>query len=53
VKSWLAKWAEFNDIARKLYESLGYIEFARIPDFTWWNGELRTDIRLEKYLLSE
>jgi RimJ/RimL family protein N-acetyltransferase len=43
---------EFNEVARKLYASLGYVEFARIPDFTWWNGKLRADIRLEK-LLSE
>lgn len=41
---------EFNEVARKLYESLGYVEFARTPDFTWWNGKLRADIRLEKYL---
>ncbi len=41
---------EFNEVARKLYESLGYVEFARIPDFTWWKGKLRADIRLEKYL---
>lgn len=41
---------EFNHVARKLYESLGYVEFARIPDFTWWNGKLRNDIRLEKEL---
>lgn len=41
---------EFNTVARKLYESMGYVEFTRTPNFTWWDSELRTDIRLEKYL---
>lgn len=41
---------EFNTAARRLYESLGYVEFAQTPEFTWWNGALRTDLRLEKDL---
>ncbi|MEW6710462.1 MAG: GNAT family N-acetyltransferase [Candidatus Riflebacteria bacterium] len=41
---------EFNQPARRLYESLGYHEFARTPDFTWWNGKLHADLRLEKNL---
>ena len=41
---------EFNTVAQKLYESMGYVEFARTQNFTWWDGALRTDIRLEKYL---
>ncbi len=41
---------EFNGAARKLYESMGYVEFAKTPEFTWWDGALRTDLRLEKYL---
>jgi RimJ/RimL family protein N-acetyltransferase len=39
---------EFNMVAFNLYKSLGYREFARTEDFTWWNGKMYADIRMEK-----
>lgn len=41
---------EFNTNAIKLYQKLGYEEFARIPDFTFCQGKMWQDIRMEKYL---
>ncbi len=41
---------EFNTRARKLYTSLGYVQTRVIPDFTWWNGRLWSDIRMCKTL---
>ncbi len=41
---------EFNTPAYKLYEKLGYTEIARIPDFTYWEGKMWADIRMEKYV---
>ena len=41
---------EFNTNAIKLYQKLGYQEFARIPNFTYWDGRMWQDIRMEKYL---
>jgi RimJ/RimL family protein N-acetyltransferase len=41
---------EFNTKAIKLYQKLGYREFARIPNFTYWAGRMWQDIRMEKYL---
>ncbi|WP_226037499.1 GNAT family N-acetyltransferase [Aquibacillus saliphilus] len=41
---------EFNKQAHKLYQSLGYKEIGRIDNFTFWQGEMWTDIRMEKYL---
>jgi RimJ/RimL family protein N-acetyltransferase len=41
---------EFNTNAIKLYQKLGYQEFARIDDFTYWDGRMWQDIRMEKYL---
>jgi len=41
---------EFNTQAIKLYRKLGYKEIARIPDFTYWQGKVWQDIRMEKYL---
>ena len=41
---------EFNEVARRLYAGAGYVEFARTPDFTWWNGVMWPDLRLEKRL---
>ena len=41
---------EFNTKAIKLYQKLGYIEIIRIEDFTYWNGKMWQDIRMEKYL---
>ena len=41
---------EFNTAACKLYQKAGYIEIGRIPDFTFWNNKMWTDIRMEKYI---
>lgn len=41
---------EFNTNAIKLYQKLGYQEFARIENFTYWDGRMWQDIRMEKYL---
>lgn len=41
---------EFNRGALQLYRKLGYQEIGRIPDFTYWQGRLWEDIRMEKWL---
>jgi RimJ/RimL family protein N-acetyltransferase len=41
---------EFNKSAIKLYKKLGYKEIARINDFTYWQGKMWQDIRMEKYI---
>jgi len=41
---------EFNARAIRLYTSLGFSEIGRIPDFTYWQGKMWSDIRMEKYL---
>lgn len=41
---------EFNTNAIKLYQKLGYKEITRIPDFTFWQGKMWQDIRMEKYI---
>ena len=41
---------EFNTNAIKLYQKLGYQEIARLEDFTYWDGRMWQDIRMEKYL---
>ncbi|MGF6953405.1 RimJ/RimL family protein N-acetyltransferase [Neobacillus sp. B4I6] len=41
---------EFNEQAQKLYQKLGYKEIGRIEKFTYWQGKMWTDIRMEKYL---
>jgi RimJ/RimL family protein N-acetyltransferase len=41
---------EFNKNAIKLYKKLGYKEFARLNDFTYWQGKMWQDIRMEKYI---
>jgi RimJ/RimL family protein N-acetyltransferase len=41
---------EFNERARRLYLRLGYEEIGRIEGFTYWNGKMWQDIRMEKYL---
>ena len=41
---------EFNTHAVKLYQKAGYKEIARIADFTYWQGKMWQDIRMEKYL---
>lgn len=40
----------FNKSAHSLYQKLGYKEIARIDDFTFWEGRMWADIRMEKYL---
>jgi RimJ/RimL family protein N-acetyltransferase len=39
---------EFNEIAHKLYKKAGYLDIGRIPDFTFWQGKMWGDIRMEK-----
>ena len=41
---------EFNKPAHQLYLKIGYNEFARIPNFTFWNGQLWDNIQMEKTL---
>jgi RimJ/RimL family protein N-acetyltransferase len=41
---------EFNKPAIRLYEKMGYKEFARIESFTYWQGKMWQDIRMEKYV---
>lgn len=41
---------EFNLAAQALYAKLGYQEIGRIEDFTYWDGLMWQDIRMEKYL---
>jgi RimJ/RimL family protein N-acetyltransferase len=41
---------EFNTHAVKLYQKSGYKEIARIEEFTYWQGKMWQDIRMEKYL---
>ncbi|CAN7400450.1 GNAT family N-acetyltransferase [Rossellomorea sp. LjRoot5] len=42
---------EFNTQAYKLYRQMGYQVIARIPDFTYWNEQMWSDIRMEKILV--
>ena len=41
---------EFNTHAIKLYQKASYKEIARVEDFTYWQGKMWQDIRMEKYL---
>jgi RimJ/RimL family protein N-acetyltransferase len=41
---------EFNENARRLYQKLGFVEIGRIENFTYWNGKMWQDIRMEKAL---
>jgi RimJ/RimL family protein N-acetyltransferase len=41
---------EFNTPALALYQKLNYREIGRIADFTYWEGRLWQDIRMEKYV---
>lgn len=43
---------EFNKPAIALYRKLGYREIGRIEEFTYWQGRMWQDIRMEKYLAS-
>ncbi|WP_214822017.1 GNAT family protein [Exiguobacterium sp. s35] len=38
----------FNDAAHRLYTKLGYEEIGRIEQFTYWDGQFWSDIRMEK-----
>lgn len=40
---------EFNKPAIALYQKMGYVEIGRIKDFTFWNGRMWQDIRMEKF----
>jgi RimJ/RimL family protein N-acetyltransferase len=39
---------EFNAPAIALYQKLGYQEIGRIPEFTYWQDRMWSDIRMEK-----
>jgi RimJ/RimL family protein N-acetyltransferase len=41
---------EFNKRAINFYNKLGYEEFTRIDDFTFFNGKWYSDIRMQKIL---
>lgn len=41
---------EFNQSAIKLYQKSGYQEIGRINDFTYRQGKMWQDIRMEKYI---
>jgi RimJ/RimL family protein N-acetyltransferase len=43
---------EFNTAAHSLYQKIGYHEIGRINEFTYWQGRMWQDIRMEKYLRS-
>ncbi|MDR7000213.1 GNAT family N-acetyltransferase [Neobacillus niacini] len=41
---------EFNEQAQKLYQKLEYKEIGCIEDFTYWQGKMWKDIRMEKFV---
>jgi len=41
---------EFNTSGIALYQKLGYKEIGRVTDFTYWQGRMWQDIRMEKRL---
>ncbi len=41
---------EFNKKAISLYKKMGYAEIGYIRDFTFWQGRMWADFRMEKYL---
>jgi RimJ/RimL family protein N-acetyltransferase len=41
---------EFNTPAIKLYQKSGYTEIGRIQNFTFWQGHMWQNIRMDKYL---
>ncbi len=41
---------EYNAPAIRLYKKMGYQEIGRIEEFTYWDGKMWTDIRMEKRL---
>lgn len=38
---------EFNHPIRNFLEKVGFLEIGRVPDFTWYDGRKRPDIRYE------
>lgn len=41
---------EYNERAIRLYKKMGFQEIGRIEGFTYWQGKMWTDIRMEKRL---
>ncbi len=41
---------EHNLPAQRLYQSIGYDRIGSIPEFTWHDGMMHSDIRMEKWL---
>ncbi|RIW37370.1 GNAT family N-acetyltransferase [Bacillus salacetis] len=41
---------EFNEQAFRLYEKSGFKKIGVVRDFTYWQGRMWNDIRMEKYL---
>jgi RimJ/RimL family protein N-acetyltransferase len=41
---------EFNHAAKAFYEKLGYLEFKRLPEYTYSRGKMWADIRMVKEL---
>lgn len=41
---------EFNTRAHHLYQKLGYQEIGRVAGFTFWQDQMWSDIRMEKYI---
>ena len=41
---------EFNAPAIRLYQKLGYQEIVRLDGYTYWDGRMWQDVRMEKYL---
>lgn len=39
---------EHNSVAFQMYKKLGYVEIGRNRDFTYWDGRMWDDVRLEK-----
>jgi RimJ/RimL family protein N-acetyltransferase len=44
---------EFNAPAIRMYHNAGFTEIARLNDFTYWQGRMWPDIRMEKYLTKD
>lgn len=41
---------EYNEASIRLFEKLGYRRFGSVPEMTWWDGKLWTDLRYTKSL---
>jgi RimJ/RimL family protein N-acetyltransferase len=41
---------EYNERAILLYKKMGFQELGRVEGFTYWQGKMWTDIRMEKWL---